>query len=67
MATSLKQRVANRHGRWAASDSAGALYRAFYADPDRQELFKPLGRKKIEFADVFPLVYTMIATSRQQS
>jgi DNA helicase-2/ATP-dependent DNA helicase PcrA len=29
--------------------------------------FTPLGRKKIEYADVFPLIYTMIRTSRQES
>lgn len=27
-------------------------------------LFKPLDRKKIEYTDVFPLIYTMIPTSR---
>ncbi|WP_308122101.1 UvrD-helicase domain-containing protein [Streptomyces sp. TRM70350] len=48
---------------------AFALYKAFYQDPghpERRGLFKPLGRKKIEYADVFPLVYTMIRTSRQE-
>ena len=80
--SSLKQRVVDRRGKWAASDSAAvrkqvrtmfpyrdafSLYRAFYAGPDRRSLFMRLGRKKVEFADVFPLVYTMIATSRQES
>jgi DNA helicase-2/ATP-dependent DNA helicase PcrA len=82
IAASLKQRVVDRSGRWAASDSAAvrkqvrtmfpyrdafALYRAFYATPARQGLFKTLSRKKVEYADVFPLVYTMIATSRQEN
>jgi DNA helicase-2/ATP-dependent DNA helicase PcrA len=79
--SSLKQRSADRHRKWTASDSAAvrrqvqamfpyrdalSLYRAFYAAPERQALFKPLSRKRIEFADVFPLVYTKITTSRQE-
>jgi DNA helicase-2/ATP-dependent DNA helicase PcrA len=72
----------DRGGKWAASDTTGvrkqvramfahkdalALYKAFYDDPSRRGLFRPLGRKKIEYADVFPLIHTMIRTSRQES
>ena len=46
---------------------AFAVYKAFCQDPARRALFTPLGRKKIEYADVFPLIYTMIRTSRQES
>ncbi|WP_233157269.1 MULTISPECIES: HelD family protein [Amycolatopsis] len=79
----LKQQVTDRGAKWTAADTgsvrkqvramfadkdAFALYKAFYAaHPDRRRLFKPLGRKKIEYADVFPLVYTMIKTARQES
>ncbi|MEV6958656.1 UvrD-helicase domain-containing protein [Streptomyces sp. NPDC051207] len=77
----LRQEVLDKGGKWSAADSHGirrqvramfphkdafALYKAFYQDPERKGLFKPLGRKKIEYADVFPLVYTMIRTSRQE-
>ncbi|MCC9710636.1 AAA family ATPase [Streptomyces sp. MNU76] len=77
----LRQEVLDKGGKWSAADSNGirkqvramfphkdafALYKAFYQDPGRKGLFKPLGRKKIEYADVFPLVYTMIRTSRQE-
>ncbi|WP_219632404.1 HelD family protein [Haloechinothrix aidingensis] len=78
----LKNEVQDRGGKWAAADTAGvrkqvramfpykdafAMYKAFYSDPARRGMFKPLGRKKIEYADVFPLIYTMIRTSRQES
>ncbi|WP_331461396.1 HelD family protein [Micromonospora tarapacensis] len=78
----LKQQVLDSGGKWTASDTASvrkqilsmfpyrdalAMYKAFYADPARRGLFKPLGRKKIEYADVFPLIYTMIRTARQES
>jgi DNA helicase-2/ATP-dependent DNA helicase PcrA len=79
----LKQQVVDRGGKWTAADTSGvrkqvramfgdkdavAIYTAFYAaDPTRRGLFKPLGRKKIEYADVFPLIYTMIKTARQES
>ncbi|MEV6712596.1 UvrD-helicase domain-containing protein [Lentzea sp. NPDC051208] len=78
----LKHKVVDKGGKWTAADTAGirkqvsamfpyrdafAVYKAFYADPDRKGLFKPLGRKKIEYADVFPLIYTMIRTARQDS
>ncbi|GAB3506946.1 3'-5' exonuclease [Amycolatopsis cihanbeyliensis] len=79
----LKHEVLDKGGTWAAADTASirkqvramfpykdafAIYRAFYtADPARRGLFQPLGRKKIEYADVFPLIYTMIRTSRQES
>ncbi|WP_019853319.1 HelD family protein [Actinopolyspora mortivallis] len=77
----LKQRVRDRGGKWTSSDASSvrrqvramfphkdafALYKAFYRDPERRRMFKPLGRKKIEYADVFPLIYTMIRTARQE-
>ncbi|ROO63129.1 DNA helicase-2/ATP-dependent DNA helicase PcrA [Micromonospora sp. Llam0] len=78
----LKRKALDRSGKWTAADTASvrkqvramfphkdalALYKAFYSDPARREFFKPLGRKKIEYADVFPLIYTMIKTSRQEN
>jgi DNA helicase-2/ATP-dependent DNA helicase PcrA len=78
----LKNKIQDRGGKWAAADTnsvrrqvramfpykdAFAMYKAFYAEPDRRGLFKPLGRKKIEYADVFPLIYTMIRTARQEN
>ncbi|GIO84336.1 helicase [Paenibacillus faecis] len=33
------------------------LYKAFYAYMGKQELFKPLRPKTIEYSDVFPLIY----------
>jgi DNA helicase-2/ATP-dependent DNA helicase PcrA len=45
---------------------AYAVYKAFYSDPARRHLFAPLGRKKIEYADVFALIYTMIRTDRHE-
>ncbi|MCC9738458.1 UvrD-helicase domain-containing protein [Streptomyces sp. MNU89] len=80
-ASRLRQEVLDKGGKWSAADSNGirrqvramfphkdafALYKAFYQDSGRKHLFKPLGRKKIEYADVFPLVYTMIKASRQE-
>ncbi|WP_207957559.1 UvrD-helicase domain-containing protein [Streptomyces sp. YIM 98790] len=78
----LKSEALDHGGRWTAADTnsvrrqvramfpykdAFALYKAYYNEPDRRGLFKPLGRKKIEYADVFPLIYTMISTARQES
>ncbi|MGW9567035.1 HelD family protein [Prescottella equi] len=78
----LKNETVDRGGKWAAADTAGvrkqvrtmlpykdafALYKAFYQEPVRRDLFKPLGRKKIEYADVFPLIYTMIKTGRHDN
>lgn len=78
----LKHEVRDRGGKWSAADTNGvrkqvramfpykdafAIYKAFYSDPDRRDMFKPLSRKKIEYADVFPLIYTMFRTSRQES
>lgn len=75
----LRHEVVDQGGRWTAADTTGvrkqvramfpykdplAVYKAFYADGNRRRLFKPLGRKRIEYADVFPLVYTMIRTTR---
>ncbi|MGK5500119.1 HelD family protein [Streptomyces sp. URMC 125] len=77
----LRHEIQDRGGRWTAADTnsvrrqvramfpykdAFALYKAFYQDPARRGMFRPLGRKKIEYADVFPLIYTMITTSRQE-
>lgn len=33
------------------------LYKAFYDHIGRPEMYKPLGKKTVEFADVFPLIY----------
>lgn len=78
----LKNEIRDRGGTWSASDTNGvrrqvramfpykdalALYRAYYRTSHRRKLFAPLGRKKIEYADVFPLIYTMIRTSRHTS
>jgi len=78
----LRQQVMDRSGKWTAVDTAKvrgqvramfpykdapAMYKAFYSDPARRGLFKPFGRKKIEYADVFPLIYTMIRTARQEN
>ncbi len=78
----LKSQAVDRGGKWTTRDTAGvrrqvramfphkdafAIYKAFYRDPFRRNLFKPLGRKKIEYADVFPLIYTMIRTGRQDN
>lgn len=77
----LKPQV-NRRGKWKAADTTSvrkqvsamfadkdalAIYTGFYDHPERRELFVPLGRKKIEYADVFPLVYTMLRTRRHES
>lgn len=78
----LKQDVLDAGGTWTAADTASvrrqvramfpykdalALYKAFYADPARRGLFRPLGRGKIEYADVSPLIYTMIRTARPET
>jgi DNA helicase-2/ATP-dependent DNA helicase PcrA len=78
----LRHDVLDRGSPWSASDTSGvrrqvkamfpykdalALYRAFYAEPSRRGLFAPLGRKKIEYADVFPLIYTMILTGQYET
>ncbi|WP_253828662.1 HelD family protein [Prauserella aidingensis] len=79
----LKNEVRDRGGTWSAADTNGvrkqvramlpykdafAVYKAFYeADGDRRTMFKPLAKKKIEYSDVFPLIYTMIRTSRQET
>lgn len=77
----LKQEAVQRHVKWAAADSTSvrkqvaamfpysdpfALYRGFYRDPAREGLYRPLGKRKIEFADVFPLIYTMLRASRHE-
>ncbi|WP_072815697.1 HelD family protein [Rhodococcus zopfii] len=76
----LKQTVREGGGTWTAADAtsvrkqvramfaykdAFAMYTAFYRDPARRKMFTPLGRRKIEYADVFPLIYTMIGTDHQ--
>jgi DNA helicase-2/ATP-dependent DNA helicase PcrA len=78
----LKNAVVDRGGKWSAADTASvrrqvramlpykdalAIYKGFYQEPARRDMFKPLGRKKIEYADVFPLIYTMIQTDRQEN
>lgn len=78
----LKQNVLDSGRKWAAADTSSvrrqvramfpykdafALYKAFYREPARRGMFQPLGRKKLEYADVFPLIYTMIRTDRQKT
>lgn len=78
----LKHDVLDRGGTWTAADTASvrrqvramfphkdalAIYKAFYQNPARCGLFTPLGRKRLEYADVFPLIYTVIRTSRQET
>nr|WP_230416917.1 UvrD-helicase domain-containing protein [Micromonospora tarapacensis] len=78
----LKQQALDSGAKWTAADTNGvrgqvramfpyrnalAMYKAFYSDPSRRGLFTPLGRNKIEYADVFPLIYTMIRTARQEN
>ncbi|MEW1982503.1 3'-5' exonuclease [Citricoccus sp. NPDC079358] len=77
----LKPEV-NRRDKWRGSDTTSVrkqvramfadkdaltMYKAFYDHPERREMFAPLGRKKIEYADVFPLVHTMLRTRRHES
>ncbi|TVS83068.1 AAA family ATPase [Mycobacterium helveticum] len=77
----LKHQIVDAGGKWSAADTAGvrnqvramfphkdalAIYRAFYRDLAHLRLFKPLGRNKIEYTDVFPLIYTMISTDRHE-
>lgn len=65
--------------RWTARDASGVraqvqamfpfkdavtLYRAFYDAPERQGLFRQAGKRRIEYSDAFPLVYTLLATRR---
>lgn len=61
-ATAVRQQV---RAMFAYKD-AYEMYQAFYRTPERQGLFVPLGRKKIEYADVFPLIYTVLTTTRQE-
>lgn len=78
---SLKHAIP-RGTRWTAADTTGVrkqvrgmfavktpfeMYKAFYNEPARQGYFVPLTRKKIEYADVFPLIYTMLRTSRHET
>lgn len=43
------------------------LYRAFFRETGREEMFVPAGRRRIEYADVFPLIHTMLRTARLES
>lgn len=78
----LKNEVTDRGGKWSAADTASvrrqvramfpykdalAIYRAFYHEPAHRGMFTPLGRNKLEYADVFPLIYAMIQTDRQEN
>ncbi|GAA1228518.1 3'-5' exonuclease [Prauserella halophila] len=78
----LKNEVRDRGGTWSAADTNGvrkqvramlpykdafAVYRTFYSSDEWQDMFRPLGKKKIEYSDVFPLIYTMLRTSRQET
>ncbi|WP_372983854.1 UvrD-helicase domain-containing protein [Microbacterium sp.] len=75
----MKAEVTRRGRRWTAADSTAIrrrvrgmfghrtafdIYKAFYASPNRRDLFQQLERNTIEFADVFPLIYTMLRTSK---
>lgn len=75
----LKPRITNRHGRWTGADTvnvgrqiaamfpykdAFTLYRGFYRDPARTHFFTLQADGRLEFADVFPLIYTMLKSSR---
>lgn len=76
----LRHQVLGTGGKWTVADSNSvrkqaramfphkdplALYKAFYRETGRTHLFRTMGRNKIEHADVFPLIYTMLKTSRQ--
>lgn len=75
----LKNQVLDSGGKWAASDTAGvrrqvramfpyksalAIYKDSYADAGLEKFFAPMAKKKIEYADVFPLIYVMIGVDR---
>ncbi len=79
---SLKYMVVDRGGKWTAADAAAvrkqvqsmfpykdslAIYKAFYSKNSRQHLIKAPGRRMIEYADVFPLIYTIITTTRHET
>lgn len=78
----LRHEVRDRGSKWSAADASAvrrqvramfpykdalALYRAFYDDPGRREMFVPLARRKIEYADVYPLILTMLLTARHDA
>ncbi len=78
----LKNQVRDRGGTWSTADTNGvrkqvramfpykdalAMYRGFYRSPARRRLLVPLGRRKLEYADVFPLIYTIVRTSRMRN
>lgn len=78
----LKNEVVDRGGKWSGADTtsvrkqvramfphkdAFGIYKAFYGEPERRKLFKPLSRRKIEYADVFPLIYVMLTTGRLET
>ncbi|MDS2173451.1 3'-5' exonuclease [Nesterenkonia sp. CL21] len=44
-----------------------ALYQSFYREGGRESMFRRMGRKKIEYADVFPLIHTILLTTRTAS
>ncbi len=75
----LRNQVVDAGGKWAATDTSSvrrqvrsmfpyknamAIYKAFYRTPDRSGMFTSFSSKRIEYADVFPLIYTMISTDR---
>lgn len=78
----LKQKVLDRHGKWTAAGSTAVrkavremfpyrtpldLYAAFYDHPDRAHLFTRPTRKRLDFADVFPLVLTTLASEKHDA
>lgn len=75
----LKSEVARRGRKWTAADTAAVrtqaramfphrdafgIYTAFYAPPSRSMYFARVDRNTIEYADVFPLIYTMLRTKK---
>ncbi|MEX1078114.1 MAG: UvrD-helicase domain-containing protein [Homoserinimonas sp.] len=74
----LKRKITDRHGRWTSADTvnvgrqvaamfpykdAYALYKGFYREREQLFALQPDGR--LEYADVFPLIYTMVKSSRR--
>lgn len=77
----MKAEVTRRGRKWSAADTnavrnqvrgmfphrdAFSVYKAFYAQPPHEGMFQMLGRNRIEFADVFGLIYTMLQTSQHE-
>lgn len=74
----LKNETVDGGGKWTGADTSAvvrqvramfpyknamAIYKDFFTG-SRRHLFRQAGRKKIEYADVFPLIHTIITTER---